>query len=190
MPAGKLALVEGPNGCGKTTLMRILAGMLEAEAGTVRLCGLDHDAHPTEYRRRLGVASAGNVGLYARLGVRAHLEFFACIAFVAARERAQHIEAAMASFALHEFGRQRVDRLSMGQRQRVRLAAAFLHGAPLVLLDEPSTSLDERGTALLADAISAHLAADRSVVWFGPSGTPLPVPPQLRLPLAERPAAA
>ena len=152
--------------------MRIVAGMLEADARPrAARAASTHDADGTEYRRRLGVASAGNVGLYARLGVRAHLDFFARIAFVAPDRRDERVEAAMARFALHELGGQRVDRLSMGQRQRVRLAAAFLHEAPLVLLDEPATSLDERGTALLADAITAHLAGGRAAVWFGPSGT-------------------
>lgn len=163
--------------------MRIVAGMLEADTGTVRVCGLEHEAHGQRYRRALGVASAGNVGLYARLGVRAHLDFFARIAFVTPAEREARIRAVTSAFALDELGPQRVDRLSMGQRQRVRLAAAFLHGPPLVLLDEPATSLDERGTGLLADAVHAHLAAGRSAVWFGPSGSVLPVTPHVRLAL-------
>lgn len=181
--AGTLAAVEGPNGCGKTTLLRIVAGMLEADTGTVRVCGIQHDEDGIEYRRRLGVAPAGNAGLYARLGVRAHLDFFARIALLEAEERESRVEAVMARFALHEFGAQRLDRLSMGQRQRVRLAAAFLAGAPLVLLDEPVTSLDERGTALLTDAIAEHLDAGRGAVWFGPTGVPLPVTPHVRLAL-------
>ncbi len=96
----------------------------------------------------------------------------------------------MTRFALHELGSQRVDRLSMGQRQRVRLAAAFLHDPPLLLLDEPATSLDGRGIALLAEAVTAHLAEGRSAVWFGPTGTPLPVAPSLCLSLSNLSAEA
>ena len=190
MPARSLALVEGPNGCGKTTLLRILAGMLDADSGTVRVAGLEQATNGPEFRRRLGVASAGNVGLYARLGVRAHLDFFARIAFVGPHDRPARIEAAMTRFALHELGRQRVDRLSMGQRQRVRLAAAFLHEPDLVLLDEPATSLDERGVGMLTAAIAAQLADGKSALWFGPTGTPLPIAPSLCLSLSNLTAEA
>jgi ABC-type multidrug transport system ATPase subunit len=74
------------------------------------------------------------------------------------------------AFALEPLADQRVDRMSMGQRQRVRLAAAFLHDPDAILLDEPGTSLGEDGLDLLANEIRRVREAGRSVLWCVPTG--------------------
>jgi ABC-type multidrug transport system ATPase subunit len=84
--------------------------------------------------------------------------------------RGPAIERAIDDFALQELADQRVDRLSLGQRQRVRLALTFLHGPDLVLLDEPGTSLDREGIAVLAEAVSKFTREGGAVVACGPDG--------------------
>ncbi|MEA2445477.1 MAG: type transport system ATP-binding protein [Thermoleophilales bacterium] len=167
---GTCVFVGGRNGIGKTTLLRIAAGLIIPDAGSVSLGGLDPERDRREYQRRSGFLSAGNTGLYARLTVRQQLAFWARVAFMPRASRGPAIERAIDDFALQELAEQRVDRLSLGQRQRVRLALTFLHGPDLVLLDEPGTSLDREGIAVLAQAVSNFTREGGAVVACGPDG--------------------
>jgi ABC-2 type transport system ATP-binding protein len=166
--AGEVAALVGANGVGKTTLLRIVAGLIGSERGTVRIDGIDIGSDRREYMRRLGFVSAGQSGLYARLTAQNHLEYWARIAFVPRKRRKHAIERAVERFELGDLCAQRVERLSMGQRQRVRLAMSFLHEPRLLLFDEPRTSLDAAGVKLLADALSEFLAAGGTAVWCAP----------------------
>ncbi len=185
LPKGTHILIEGSNGAGKTTLLRVIAGLLSPDTGEVRVCDTTAEAGRVAFHREIGLASAGNSGLYARLSARHHLSFAARIGLVERRRRTPLIERAVERFALAEFATRRVDRLSMGQRQRLRLAMAFLHEPALVLLDEPLTSLDSAGREILAEAIGAHREAGRSVLWCGPSGEAPAVSPDLHMALAD-----
>jgi heme ABC exporter ATP-binding subunit CcmA len=153
---GELVAVAGRNGTGKTTLLRVIAGLLLADAGTLRVLGLDPERRRAAYNRHLGLLTAGNSGLYARLGVDQNVDFWARMTLIPRRRRAAAIADALDLFGLHDVRGRRVDRLSMGQRQRLRLALAFLHQPELMLLDEPSTSLDAEGVAIVREALSRH----------------------------------
>lgn len=168
--AGRMTAVRGQNGAGKTTLMRTLAGLIKPDAGTIEFDGIDSEAQPGAYRPRIGLLSAGNTGLFARLSVGHHLAYFARLALLPARERVRAFERAMDSFELHDFGARRADRLSMGQRQRVRAAITFLHDPEVVLLDEPQTSLDAEGIAMLDRVVADLLARGGTVLWCSPVG--------------------
>jgi ABC-type multidrug transport system ATPase subunit len=102
--------------------------------------------------------------------VRNNLEFWGRLAFIDGKRLKGEIDRTIARFALEELSSRRVDRLSMGQRQRVRLAMAFLHSPRLVLLDEPRTSLDSDGTALLTEALREHRAQGGAAIWCAPTG--------------------
>ena len=166
---GAMAALVGVNGVGKTTLLRVLAGLITPDQGTVRLDGLEVGTRRQEYQRRLGFVSAGQTGLYARLTVQNQLEYWARIAFVPRSERRAAVERAIERFALAELAPQRVDRLSMGQRQRVRLAMGFLHDPQLLLLDEPKTSLDPDGIDILSKALSVFVAGGGTAIWCAPT---------------------
>jgi len=166
---GELLALIGANGVGKTTLLRIVAGLIYPERGTVRFDGLDLRSQRRAYLRKLGFVSAGQTGLYARLTVQNHLEYWARIAFISRSGRKAAIEKAVERFELGELRGQRVERLSMGQRQRVRLAMSLMHEPSLLLLDEPRTSLDDAGSELLAAALRASLAGGATVIWCAPS---------------------
>jgi ABC-type multidrug transport system ATPase subunit len=88
-------------------------------------------------------------------------------------------------FDLAEIAGTRVDRLSMGQRQRVRLALAFLHAPRLVLLDEPATSLDSVALELLRRAVEAAAARGTMCLAVGPDGVETGVPAHRRLALRD-----
>jgi ABC-2 type transport system ATP-binding protein len=155
---GAVTGIVGENGVGKTTLLRAACGILVPDAGTTRFRGMDIERNLSAYQRVVGLLSAGDRGLYARLTVSQNLDFCAGLAGLSRSERRIRMPATIAEFDLSELAGRRVDRLSMGQRQRVRMACIFLHEPLLVFLDEPRTSLDEAGVALLSDAL-ARLAA-------------------------------
>jgi ABC-type multidrug transport system ATPase subunit len=170
---GEVIGVLGRNGAGKTTLLRIVAGLITADSGSVRLLGLTPEGDRAEYQRRLGFLSAGNSGLYGRLRVEHHLDLAAALAYVPRESRAASIDRVRRAFALDELLGQRVDRLSMGQRQRVRLALAFVHQPEVALLDEPRTSLDADGVAHVRDAIDRLTAGGGSAVVCAPDADDL-----------------
>ena len=166
---GARAFLGGRNGAGKTTLLRICAGLVEPHAGEVGLLGMHPVRDRRRYQARLGYLPAGNGGLYARLTVRQNLEFWASLALLAGAKRAEAVNAAVAAFELGEMERSRVDRISMGQRQRVRLAMTFLHEPLVVLLDEPHTSLDDEALVLLQTALESHRDRGGTALWCAPS---------------------
>jgi heme exporter protein A len=148
---GGVALVTGPNGSGKTTLLRVLAGLaapsrgsLEVEADRARIGYLAHE--PLVYRELTAVE---NLDLYGRL--------------YRIPERREWIGMLLERFGLWDARNERVADYSRGMTQRLALCRALLHEPDLLLLDEPYSSLDEPGAALL-DRELAGLAGGRTLV--------------------------
>jgi ABC-2 type transport system ATP-binding protein len=164
---GATAWIGGRNAAGKTTLLRVAAGLVEPDAGRVELGG----AAPGDRRarnRRLGWLPPGDRGLYARLTARQNLELAAGLALIPRRAHRAAVAEALDRWALGAEADRRVDRLSMGQRQRVRIAGALLHEPRVLLLDEPHTSLDDEGLRLLATDLARRAADGAAVVWCSP----------------------
>jgi ABC-2 type transport system ATP-binding protein len=159
--------VGGRNGAGKTTMLRIAAGLIAPDAGAVRAFGLDPFGERARFQRLVSFLPAGDRGLYARLTTRQQLRFWGRISLLGGSFD-HALDAAIERFALHDLADRRVDRMSMGQRQRLRLAMTFIAEPKLVLLDEPLSSLDGEGGELLAGAIAATLARDGAVLWCSP----------------------
>jgi len=178
---GTVTWVGGRNGAGKTTLLRIAAGLIMADEGTCTLRGLDPERDRRKYQTNLGFLSGGNAGLYARLSVRAHLEMWSRLAFVPRQSHRALVDRALARFELVELADRRVDRMSMGQRQRLRVAMTFLHEPVLVLLDEPRNSLDLDGLALLVRALEDLRVRGGAAIWCSPIGEELGTEPDVRL---------
>jgi ABC-type multidrug transport system ATPase subunit len=172
---GVAVAVAGANGAGKTTLLRIVAGVLAPDAGSVHVAGVALDEDRPQYQRGLGFLSAGNSGLYARLKAEHHLELWTRLALMPRKLRAPAIARAIDAFGLAPLCGRRVDRLSMGERQRLRLALAFVHQPRLALLDEPGTSLDADGAAVLDGALAELKARGGSALVCVPTGWTQPL---------------
>lgn len=172
LPSGTLTWVAGRNGAGKTTMLRIAAALIKPTAGTVRLRDIDPELQRREFHRRVGFLSAASAGLYARMTPRQHLNYWGRLALMDRTTRAQAVEATIEQFALESFADRRSDRVSMGQRQRIRLAMTFIHTPELLLLDEPRNSLDEEGVAILVEAIRRTIDAGGAAIWCSPTGEP------------------
>ncbi len=167
---GTTTWVGGRNGVGKTTMLRVAAGLIEPDSGRAEVWGVSAGENRVRYQRLVSFLPAGDRGLYARLTVRRQLEFWARIAMVPRERFRATVEHAIATFDLEELAERRVDRMSMGQRQRLRIAMTFLPDPEVVLLDEPLTSLDAEGAVLIQAAVAEVLARDGAVLWCSPSG--------------------
>jgi ABC-type multidrug transport system ATPase subunit len=165
---GTATRLTGRNGAGKTTLLRIAAGLIRADSGSVGAFGLDPFTARREFQSRVGYLSAGSGALYARLTPRDHLELQAALALLPRRARTAAVEQELDRFSLHDLASRRTDRLSMGQRQRLRVALTLLGDRDLLLLDEPQTSLDDEGAELLAHALGDRISMGGAVLWCSP----------------------
>jgi ABC-2 type transport system ATP-binding protein len=159
----------GANGAGKTTLLRIATGAIMPEKGVISLDGLNPERDRRKYAQRIAYLAAGDRNLYARLSARRHLDLWGCLALLDKPTRSQAVAEALEQFELTELADRRVDRLSLGQRQRVRLAGTFLHNPAVAMLDEPHTSLDPAGLELLSSACERMLSRGGSVIWCSPT---------------------
>jgi ABC-type multidrug transport system ATPase subunit len=170
LQAGEVTWIGGRNGVGKTTLLRLAAGILLPQRGSVSIGELTPSAKGGLYRRQIGFLSAGDRSLQARMRVTQQLDYWGRLAYVPRERRAALVADSMRRFGLEEFADRRVDRMSMGQRQRIRLAMAFLHEPRVLLLDEPRNSLDDDGYQLLNQQIEQAAQRGASILWCSPRG--------------------
>jgi ABC-2 type transport system ATP-binding protein len=161
VPRGQVFGFLGANGAGKTTTMRILLGVLRADAGQVTLGGRDHTSLP---RQTWGYLPEER-GLYPRMTVLDQLAFFGGLYGLprdVARRRALDW---LARFRVPEFASRRADELSKGNQQKVQFLAAILHDPDVLLLDEPFTGLDPVNVALLREAFLELRDQGKTIVF-------------------------
>ena len=145
-PAEVLALL-GPNGSGKTTTLKLISTMLLPDAGSVRVGGFDTRRDAGAVRRQVGIAVAAERSFFPRLSARENLEFFAALDNVPRGERAQRIDEVLRDTGLEEKADTLVMKFSSGMYQRLGIARALVKRPGVLLLDEPTRSLDAATTA-------------------------------------------
>jgi ABC-2 type transport system ATP-binding protein len=141
VPKGQIYGLIGPDGAGKTTTLRILCGVLVADAGQALVYGHDVMREPEAVRAEIGYMPQ-RFSLYGDLTVRENLRFFADIYGVASREQPALMERLLAFSRLGPFQNRRADALSGGMKQKLALACTLIHRPNLLLLDEPTTGVD------------------------------------------------
>ena len=141
--AGEIMGLLGPNGSGKTTIMRVLTGFFPPTHGRVTIDGLDVEEHALAVRERIGYLPE-NVVLYPDLSVHRFLTFCAEVKGIPARIRRARIDDVMVACGLTEVAAKLIGKLSKGYRQRVGIAQAVVHRPKVLVLDEPTVGLDPR----------------------------------------------
>ena len=131
----------GANGCGKSTTMKMLCGLLPATSGQAWLFGESIDANDIGVRRKIGYMSQA-FSLYSELTVRQNLVLHAQLFDVPKAEIPERVEETAARFGLDEIMEALPDSLPLGQRQRLQLAVALIHKPDLLILDEPTSGVD------------------------------------------------
>jgi ABC-2 type transport system ATP-binding protein len=200
--AGEMVALLGPDGAGKTTVMRLLAGVLAADSGTARLAGCDISQEPEAAREHLGYVPQ-RFSLYGELTVWENLRFLAEVRGIGGEVWRARGRAMLDFVGLEPFRDRRARDLSGGMRQKLGLAAALLHEPPVLLLDEPTGGVDplarqgfwrllvrllRQGVAILISTPYMDEAARCSRVGFLHRGRMLVegTPDELRRPLSGR----
>ena len=138
---GEIFGFVGSNGCGKTTTMKMLTGLLSPSDGEALLFGKPLDAHDMAARLRVGYMSQ-SFSLYTELTVRQNLELHARLFHIPARKAKLRLAQLIRQFGLADFLDQRASDLPLGIRQRLSLAVAIVHEPEILILDEPTSGVD------------------------------------------------
>ncbi|MGA9640708.1 MAG: ABC transporter ATP-binding protein [Terriglobales bacterium] len=153
----------GPNGSGKTSTLKLISTMLLPDAGAVRVGGSDARREAGEVRRQVGIAVATERSFFPRLSARENLDFFGALDEVPRRERRGRIEEVLRATGLEEQSDTLVMKFSSGMYQKLGLARALVKRPRVLLLDEPTRSLDAAATAQLWAMIRAQSGAGTTV---------------------------
>jgi ABC-2 type transport system ATP-binding protein len=161
--AGESLVILGENGAGKTTTLRCLAGVLVPSAGNVVVGGISVADDSEAVRSQVGLLSE-LPGLYERMTAPDYLDFFGRIQGMAADVRRERIEELLDRFGLAVRDDVWMGSFSKGMRQKVALIRATLHHPRVLLLDEPTSSMDPAGARLTWDYITSLKASGIAVI--------------------------
>lgn len=143
--SGEVLAFLGANGAGKTTSIKMMAGLIQPDAGWVRIMGKDPHRHP-EALQKLGAVLEGNRNLYWKLTPEENLEYFGVLKGLTRRKARQSGMVLLEKFGLMHKRRTTVQQLSRGMQQKLAFAVALVHYPQLLLLDEPTLGLDVEAT--------------------------------------------
>jgi len=159
---GEILGFLGPNGAGKTTTMRILSGYLPATSGTAKVAGYEVHEQSMAVRQRIGYLPE-TPPLYTEMTIEGYLHFVARIKGVSAGDRTRNVDLALEKTNLTDRRTTLIRKLSKGYRQRVGIAQAIVHDPPVIILDEPTVSLDPRQIIEVRNLIK-NLAGNHTVI--------------------------
>ncbi len=158
---GEIFGILGPNGSGKTTMIRMLCGLLAPNGGTARVAGFDVIERPERVKAHIGYMSQA-FGLYRDLTVDENLRFYGGV-YGLDRELGARVAWAKQRMHLGELGERITGVMSGGQKQRLALGCSVLHEPPVLFLDEPTAGVDPGARRLFWEIIRG-LAADGTTI--------------------------
>lgn len=157
-----LALL-GPNGSGKSTTLKLISTVLLPDRGTILVNGADTGEQAQRVRRQVGFAIASERSFFPRLTVRENLDFFAALENIPRRERGRAVAAVLNDVVLEHHADKQAMKLSSGLQQRLGIARALIKRPQVLLLDEPTRSLDPAAANQLWTLVR-HLARSGTTI--------------------------
>jgi sodium transport system ATP-binding protein len=161
---GEITGLLGPNGAGKTTTLRMLYTLMQPDAGSVRVDGIDAAQDPKAVRHRLGVLPDAR-GLYKRMTARENIAYFAELQGLDAATGRARAGALIDALEMHDIADRRTEGFSQGQRIKTAIARALVHDPGNVILDEPTNGLDVMATRAMR-AFMMRLKSEGRCVLF------------------------
>ncbi|HEX5709616.1 MAG TPA: ABC transporter ATP-binding protein [Pyrinomonadaceae bacterium] len=158
---GEIFGLIGRNGAGKTTLTKVIATLVQPTRGAVSVLGFDSVRDEERVRASVGLAGAEERSFYWRLTAEQNLMFFARLYGMSSRAARRRIAELFEQFELTDLARRRFGELSTGNKQRMAVARAMLNSPPVLLLDEPTRSLDPVAAARMRAGIGELVRAER-----------------------------
>lgn len=160
---GEFFAMLGPNAAGKTTTLKMLAGLMKPTSGCARVCGFDLQTQPLEARRRLAYVPDFPF-LYDKLTAWEFFRFTGQLFQLEAARITRNAEELVARFHLGEFVNRALEGLSHGTRQRVAIVSALLHDPEVFVIDEPMVGLDPQHARIVKDVLKERSLAGVTVL--------------------------
>jgi ABC-2 type transport system ATP-binding protein len=161
--AGEFYSLLGPNGAGKTTTLRMVAGLLQPDAGTISIFGIDALTDPVAAKQIVAWVSDEPM-IYDKLTPFEYLEFVAALWGIDATEAEARARGLLEWLGLAAHAHERCEGFSKGMRQKVALAGALVHEPRLIILDEPLTGLDAASARLVKGVLRERVNAGCTVI--------------------------
>ena len=152
VPRGEFFVMLGPNAAGKTTTLKILAGLMKPTSGSARVCGFDVQLQPLEARRRMAYVPDFPF-LYDKLTAWEFFRFTGQLFQMDDTRIEANAQALVARFHLDDFVNRPLEGLSHGTRQRVAIVSALLHDPEVFVIDEPMVGLDPQHARVVKDVL-------------------------------------
>ena len=160
---GEFFALLGPNGAGKTTTLRMVAGLLQPDAGEIEICGIDARKDPVEAKSVMAWVPDEPM-IYDKLDPMEYLEFVAGLWAMDAQRAHKQARELIGILGLSQHANTRCQGLSKGMRQKVALAGALIHNPELIILDEPLTGLDAASARQVKEVLRERVANGTTVI--------------------------
>lgn len=161
---GEVLSLLGPNGCGKTTTLRMLAGMLEPSKGTAFIDEIDVREDKQKIKSKIGFMT-NNTSLYDRLNVVETIKFFAELNQIPENIYKPRAEDLFDQLDMKKYLLKRVSDLSTGMKQKTSIVRTLIHDPDLIVLDEPTTGVDVTGQSVIVDLIKSIKDSGKTLIF-------------------------
>jgi ABC-2 type transport system ATP-binding protein len=161
---GEIFGLLGPNGAGKTTTISIIAGLLNADSGTVRVAGMDIRKEGRRVRNMLGVVPQ-DIALYEELTGRENLRFWGSLYGLSGKDLRAEAERVLELVGLTDRADDAVREYSGGMKRRLNLSAGLIHRPKVILLDEPTLGIDPQARLNILDIIRGGVSGGMTVIY-------------------------
>ena len=164
IPEGSVFGLLGPNGAGKSTLVMMLCGLMEPDAGTIQLLGMDVRVNGSKVRSRIGVAPQ-DIALFPTLTAFENLFYFGKMYGLKSDIIRNRVTEYLEIFALADKAQKRVHTFSGGMKRRLNLIASLLHDPKLLILDEPTSGVDVQSRNILLDYLVTLKSKQMTIIY-------------------------